>query len=326
MLKKLDLGIGIREQVVDQILAVKPIIGTDSVLVIHQGRLDGLGGGNAVDRRGLDCPEHVADPCFPLVVVAHVLEVLVIVGLAAHDGSAEVKHGRGQQPLLDQIQHVDDAPGTPVFIVKGMDALELMMNQCHLDQRIGVEQGLIVDEAFQIGHQLWHGLGRGRGVYRPSRVALENGAGHFPKASPVLLQRGVDIEDVVGGQQLTLSDGVKADAQGTVVACHFLGGRAGGRILQRFTEQLVMGGDDIFDFGTVLGLLQAQGTEQDVLVGHGGRHALELGKRAVGSHQLLEDGRGVEAGRVEVLQRGQDRQHVQKPGFSVAIRGDVYTF
>jgi hypothetical protein len=34
-----------------------------------------------------------------------------------------------------------------------VDAFELVVDQRHLDQRIGLEDGIVVDEALQVAHQ-----------------------------------------------------------------------------------------------------------------------------------------------------------------------------
>jgi hypothetical protein len=57
-----------------------------------------------------------------------------------------------------------------------------------------------------------------------------------------------------------------------------------------------------FDLGTVLGLLQTQGADENALVGHGGRHPFELGQAAVRTDQAFENGWRVESGWVEMLE------------------------
>ena len=72
------------------------------------------------------------------------------------DGREAVATGKGTkrsieqaaaQALLDQIEHVDDAPGAAVAIVERVDALELMVNQCHFDQWVGRKQLAVVNES-----------------------------------------------------------------------------------------------------------------------------------------------------------------------------------
>lgn len=52
-------------------------------------------------------------------------------------------------------------------------------------------------------------------------------------------------------------------------------------------------------------VLQAQGVDEDALVGDGCRHPFEFGKMTTGGRQLLQDRRRLEASRVQVFQ-GQD--------------------
>ena len=43
-LHEFDLGVGVREQIVDQVLTVELEAGADAVLVVEQRRLDGVNG------------------------------------------------------------------------------------------------------------------------------------------------------------------------------------------------------------------------------------------------------------------------------------------
>ena len=58
-LQKFDLGVRVREQVVDQVLAVKLMLCPNAVLVVHQRCLDGLHRVDGLLRRGLDCLQDV---------------------------------------------------------------------------------------------------------------------------------------------------------------------------------------------------------------------------------------------------------------------------
>jgi Tfp pilus assembly protein PilN len=83
----------------------------------------------------LDGVQQVEDPVFPRILIAHRLKQAVVVGLGAYDVAAQVEHRNVEQAFLDQIQHVEDAPGAAVAVVERVDALELVMDQRHLDQR-----------------------------------------------------------------------------------------------------------------------------------------------------------------------------------------------
>src|SRR3546814_7886034 len=69
MLDELDLGVREREQIVDEVLTVEAVLGTNAVLVVQQQALDVLNGGDACGGGGLDRIEHVQHPVFPCVVI-----------------------------------------------------------------------------------------------------------------------------------------------------------------------------------------------------------------------------------------------------------------
>ena len=64
-----------------------------------------------------------------------------------------MEHRDVKQALLDQIEHVDDAPGAAVTVVKWMDAFELVMDQRHLDKWVGIKKSCVVYEAFEVAHK-----------------------------------------------------------------------------------------------------------------------------------------------------------------------------
>jgi hypothetical protein len=95
----------------------------------NQQRLDGLDGGDAGGGGLLDGGEHVEHPVLPGVTLAGFLQQAVIVGLGVRDVAGKVEYGDVEQALLDEVEHIDDAPGAAVAIVEGMDAFELVMDQ-----------------------------------------------------------------------------------------------------------------------------------------------------------------------------------------------------
>ena len=108
---------------------------------------------------------------------------------------------------------------------------------------------------------------------------------------------------MVGGEQTALVHLVEADTQGLAVTQHFLGDRVGPVVGEEVVlKEFVMGGDDVFDGGTVLGLLHAQGVDENALVGDGGGDAFEFGQFAAGQCQFFQDGGRVEALGRQVLQ------------------------
>src|SRR3546814_5314279 len=77
MLDELDLGVREREQIVDEVLTVEAVLGTNAVLVVQQQALDVLNGGDACGGGGLDRIEHVQHPVFPCVVITYGLQLAV---------------------------------------------------------------------------------------------------------------------------------------------------------------------------------------------------------------------------------------------------------
>ncbi len=81
------------------------------------------------------------------------------------------------------------------------------------------------------------------------------------------------------------------------VTQHFLGGWVGERLgVNIVLEQFVMGGDDVLDFGAVLGLLQTEGVDKDGLVRNGPGQPLEFGQASADGRQLVQDGGRVKPG------------------------------
>jgi hypothetical protein len=76
---------------------------------------------------------------------------------------------------------------------------------------------------------------------------------------------------------------------------HFLRGHtaiaAGGGV---GAEEFVLGGDDVFDGGRLLGLLQGQGVDEDGLVRNGRRCAFEFGQMPMGPSQLPQHRRSLQ--------------------------------
>ncbi len=220
-LDELDLGVGVGKQVVDQVLAVELVLRADAVFGIHQRGLDGVDGFEGVAGGRFDGREHVKHPVFPGVVLAHGLQQAVVVRLGAHDIAAQVEHGDVEQTFLDQVEDVDDAPGAAVAVVERVDALELVVDQRHFDERVGGEQFVVIDEAFEVAHERDDVVRvLRRGVDRLSGAVLQGCSRQFADTGVVLFQLGLDLDDVVGGEQTALVHLVEADAQGLAVTQH----------------------------------------------------------------------------------------------------------
>lgn len=66
--------------------------------------------------------------------------------------AAQIQDGQFQQLFRYQIENIDDAPGTSVAVIKGVNALKLVVDDGHFDQGVEVTQGVIIDEANQLIH------------------------------------------------------------------------------------------------------------------------------------------------------------------------------
>ena len=77
----------------------------------------------------------------------------VVCALVMGDVTTEVKDGEIQQAVDHEIEHRDDATGTTVAVVEGVDAFKLVMNDGHFDQRVYVVQRGVIDVLLQIVHQ-----------------------------------------------------------------------------------------------------------------------------------------------------------------------------
>jgi hypothetical protein len=140
------------------------------------------------------------------------------------------------------------------------------------------------------------------------------GGVYTTKAGVVLLQLGLNLDHVVGGEQAGVLDQLEADAERLHVVPDFLGGGRGEQVwVGGAAEQLVVSGDDVLDGRAVLGLLQAQGVDEDGMVGHARRQALQLGELAAGGGGGLEQGRGLEVRRLQAGQ-GLERRQVGHRG------------
>lgn len=67
--------------------------------------------------------------------------------------AAQVQHRYIEEPLQHEIQDIEDAARPAVAVVEGMDALELIVDYRHLHEGIRVEEGVVIDEALEVGHE-----------------------------------------------------------------------------------------------------------------------------------------------------------------------------
>ncbi len=207
--------------------------------------------------------ERVENPSLPLVPLPNGLEEPVVVAFRSDNMAAEV-------------EHVHDASGPPVALVERMDALELVRNERHLEKRVRLEGGVAMDESFQFSHQAQHILGiLGRHVDDLAGPIPQGGTRKRPEPRPVFLQHLLEPQNVVEGQEPGVRHLLEPHAQRLAVAEDLLGRRIARPLgLEAALEQFVVGGDDVFDLGTVLRFLKPQGIDENALVRNRGRHAL----------------------------------------------------
>lgn len=301
---ELDPGIGVAEEVVQKILRIEPrklaahpVLGlchlaADS-LYQRKGRLSRPGYGR----------QHVKGPGLPVLLFAHPLQQPVILVFRARDVAAEIEDGTLQQPGAREIEHIQDAADPAIAVRKRVDALELMVDQRHLDQRIERADRIVVDEALQRSHVcehqiavLWRHVDDGAAAVVPESGA---GAPAEPIAAPLQKLKHVD-EGVVADDAAARTKAVMPQLQCVAIERHFLGRRVGLLRKQFRLEQLILRGDDILDLGTRLGLLQCQGVDQDALVRDRGGPAFQFRKRPVGGGQCLQHRH-----RLQIDRRGQ---------------------
>ena len=169
-----DAAVGLLEDHVDQFATVD----------LREARMNVFAGvirqpANGVDLGG--CPdgglghrfEHEHDPCFPCLVACDIEQQAVVVCLAGDDVAAQIENGQRQQAFLNQVQDVDDSPGSPVAIDEGVNRLELVVTHRHPDQ--GVEFRFVVQETLPVGEQI-----------AQDAFAFRRGVDHF--AGPVIDQ------------------------------------------------------------------------------------------------------------------------------------------
>src|SRR5687768_6036217 len=143
-----------------------------------------------------------------------------------------------------------------------------MVDQGHLDQRIRVEERVIVDEPLEIRHERddFRGILRRR-VDDSSRRVLERGTWHLPEAGAVALERFLYVLNMFRGQQPGGRDGPEAGVECLSVTEDFLRTSAAGFLWKGcVAEQLVVGRNNVLDLGAVLGLLKAEGINENALM------------------------------------------------------------
>jgi len=147
------------------------------------------------------------------------LQEAVIIGFGSDDVAAEVEHRDVKQSLLDEVQHIDDATGAAIAIIERVDALELVVNQRHLDEWIGIEYSIVIDEPLQIPHESDDDIRFLGGVYTvlpaPSLRAVP---GSLRKPAVFPFQFRLYLQHMVRRQEATIPHQIESDAKRLPVA------------------------------------------------------------------------------------------------------------
>lgn len=115
----------------------------------------------------------------------------------------------------------------PLPSLEGVDAFELMVDERHADERVGIEGRVGVHEGFEVGHEVGDlGAALGRGVDDLAGVTCESGAGDLAEAGVVFLEDRLNFQNLVAGEEACLLDALETSPEGFAVAEDFLGGGA----------------------------------------------------------------------------------------------------
>src|SRR5688572_26487112 len=129
-----------------------------------------------------------------------------------------------------------------------MNAFELMMDERHLDQRIGVEAFILIDKAFELGHERPDDFWILRRRVDDTAVArLERSARELAKSCCVLLECRLDLEDVIVRQQPGSADSFESDAERPPVVSNFFASGATRFWKGGLAKQLIVGRHDVLN-------------------------------------------------------------------------------
>lgn len=176
--------------------------------------------------------------------------------------AAQIQDGNVQEPCARQVEHVQNPPDAPVAVREGVD-------EGHFDQRVERAVFVLVHKTLQRGHVIGHGpcFLRRHVDDLPRAVMGQRRAGCRTKTAIVAFEQLEHGDQrAIGDQPALLAQAIMAQLESISVARHLLClGRAGpfGKHLR--TEQIVLGGHDVFDLAARLGLLQRQRVDQNAL-------------------------------------------------------------
>ncbi len=122
--------------------------------------------------------------------------------------TAEIENGNVEQVRARQIKYIEDTPNAAIAIRKRVDALKLMVNDRHFDERVQIAGVIIIDEDFEPSHKgfnLTRALRRHiDGFARAIVLQLCSGLRSEAIVSPLQQTKHVD-DDAVGDQSLCLA-------------------------------------------------------------------------------------------------------------------------
>lgn len=198
---ELDLGVRVPEDDLDQILAVdRRRFGLHPCAhTFHQGT-NPLHLFMGLLRRRFDGAQHEQNPVLPVLRIGDAAQAFVVGGTVGDDVARQEQDRDVEQPLLDQIQQIQDAPGTAIAIRKRMDGLELVMHHRHLHQRVDAVLGM--DELFEIAQLVADdGLADRWGIDHLTRFVLQRRTRNRPDAQFRLLDQADDLDEQIGRQR-----------------------------------------------------------------------------------------------------------------------------
>lgn len=215
------------------------------------------------------------------------------------DVAAQVEYGQLQQLLLDQEQTVEHAAGAAVAISERVDGFELVMSDGHADERIQLP--FVMEEALPVGQQLAQQVFSCRwGIDHFAGAIIGERRPRYPANVHLLVFDDAAYFDRGSRGERPLFQRLKTMAQSGSITQRFLGGAVRLAIGLCILKQLVGGGDDILDFGAVLGFQQRDGIDQHRLVGDQAGRLFQLCQGGSRRDALLENRTGF-----QVYPRGQ---------------------
>ena len=79
---------------------------------------------------------------------------MIIVVFRTCDVPAEIENGNVEQARARQIKYIEDTPDPAIAIRERVDALKLMVNDRHFDERVQIAGVIIIDEDFEPSHDI----------------------------------------------------------------------------------------------------------------------------------------------------------------------------